>query len=133
MKKEQTEEECKEEKKLFLPYAKNASENVYNHVFNHEIREWSSAPRRCTSMMHSPLVTCPNPSRRAPPMREIIHSRSGAVHGVDGWPSPSLLSSRYILLLLLLLLLCLFFLLFLHLVHLFHHLLGAVRSSFSLP
>lgn len=34
--KNKTEEECKEEK-LFLPYAKNASVNVY-HVFNHEIR-----------------------------------------------------------------------------------------------
>lgn len=88
-----------------------------NHVFNREIQvvvHHEDAPRWCThpwshvQILHIGHHLC---------ARLFIPDR--AVHSVDGWPSPSLLSSRYILLLLLL---YLFFLLFLHLVLLFHYL-----------
>lgn len=88
-----------------------------DHVFNREIRvvvHHEDAPRWCThpwshvQILHIGHHLC---------ARLFIPDR--AVHSVDGWPSPSLLSSRYILLLLLL---YLFFLLFLHLVLLFHYL-----------
>lgn len=110
---EQIENEWKEKKTYHSKYAlKNP-----DHVFNREIRvvvHHEDAPRWCThpwshvQILHIGHHLC---------ARLFIPDR--AVHSVDGWPSPSLLSSRYILLLLLL---YLFFLLFLHLVLLFHYL-----------